>query len=315
MTLIEVLVVLAVTSTLSLLGATTAGDILSRTRLAICANNLARIGQVPGIQMREFERGRQAAFTDTTHWILSALKETNEKGILRCPEGGREFTLSDPVPGAPAPWMTTNMCIEINPDNCDANSFWMQTPCGVIERNSMVYYSGPAGIVKVKPQGPTTITINGQLVGLDITQASTITSANMTVELRNTSKNGKAMGQWEILIAATDATIVPEPPSASAARDAQEAAIEAAKPRYFVSYGMNPTVASGATLRSGNILAMDYSELVVQTSDPQWSAPDYSFARHRGLLNVLFRDGTVRQLSPQNLDPTLPENAREYWQP
>ncbi|MCE5326965.1 MAG: hypothetical protein LLG01_11190 [Planctomycetaceae bacterium] len=314
MTLVEVLVVLAVTSTLSLLGVTTAGDIWARTRQAICANNLARIGQVPGIQMREFEKGRQAAFTDASHWILAALRDTSDKNILRCPEGGREFTLDDPLPESPEPWMTTNMCIDIDPDNCDASRFWMQTPAGVIDRNSMKAYNGAASVVTVKPQGPTTITINGQLVALDISFASTITSSSMTVDLRNVSKSGNAMGQWQIMIAATNATITPEPLAAKSLAP-ETATMQTLKPRYYVSYGMNPTAASGATLRSGNILAMDYENLVVQTSDPQWPAADYSFARHRGQLNVLFRDGTVKQLSPQELDPSVPENAREYWQP
>ncbi len=86
------------------------------------------------------------------------------------------------------------------------------------------------------------------------------------------------------------------------------------------SYGMNAAtrILGGAP---GKILALDYERSVARSSD-NWSAakldPDGdgvpSFARHGGRINVLFADGGVKKMHPQQINPASPSTAQTYWE-
>ncbi len=86
------------------------------------------------------------------------------------------------------------------------------------------------------------------------------------------------------------------------------------------SYGMNETV---DPLRSGpgKILVIDYEHVVVRLKQP-WSDEEFdpdgdglpSFARHRQRINVLFTDGGVKRMRPQDIDPASPSIANRYWE-
>ncbi|MGB2823032.1 MAG: prepilin-type N-terminal cleavage/methylation domain-containing protein [Phycisphaerae bacterium] len=85
-------------------------------------------------------------------------------------------------------------------------------------------------------------------------------------------------------------------------------------------YGMN-----GAHLdmqKGGKIQAIDYLRTTAYSTDDwnegQWDLdeddrPD--FLRHRGRLNVLYTDGTVRLKWREDVDPVDVETERELWQP
>ena len=65
---------------------------------------------------------------------------------------------------------------------------------------------------------------------------------------------------------------------------------------------------------------LDYERSIARASD-QWSHPRMDpdgdglpvFARHRGRLNALFGDQSVRKMRPADIDPVTPSVADYYW--
>ena len=100
------------------------------------------------------------------------------------------------------------------------------------------------------------------------------------------------------------------------------------------SYGMNEyaidKVTAGKFIRGGvggaggKILVMDYSRIVASPEPPDdWTTEVFDpaqsgepiFARHFGLANVLFSDGSVRPERPADIDPMAPTAAMKWWMP
>jgi hypothetical protein len=108
--------------------------------------------------------------------------------------------------------------VNINPGNSTQNMFELQTPDDTITRSTLLNegsgftYTGPATEIKVKPKSTgRSLTINGVTYRLDTNTQYTIESDDMSVYLRNVAGPGNAMGRWWLNIAATDATITPDP--------------------------------------------------------------------------------------------------------
>ena len=96
-------------------------------------------------------------------------------------------------------------------------------------------------------------------------------------------------------------------------------------------YGMNEyaidKVVSGNLIRGvggagGKVLVMDYPFLVAKTTDI-WTDkvfdPDQKgqplFARHFGMANILFSDGSVHPERPEDIDLFEPTKAMKWWMP
>src|SRR5262249_41154769 len=83
------------------------------------------------------------------------------------------------------------------------------------------------------------------------------------------------------------------------------------------SYGVN----NRASVFSGNdlhkVLLVEYKHVVAYQVGAQatdnW--PDLYAARHRNRLNVLFRDGSVKNMSPKDIDPRVPSIYQTNWLP
>ena len=99
------------------------------------------------------------------------------------------------------------------------------------------------------------------------------------------------------------------------------------------SYGMNEyAIAQLDTLGNlvrrsvggagGKILVLDYARPVASPDDI-WTDkvfdPDQKgqprFARHFGMANILFSDGSVRAERPEDIDPIAPTAAMKWWMP
>jgi len=87
------------------------------------------------------------------------------------------------------------------------------------------------------------------------------------------------------------------------------------------SYGMNMNARTvgGA---GGKILVMDYLLLVASTTD-NWKDLFFDpaksgvplFARHFGMANILFSDGSVHPERPDAIDPITATVAKQWWEP
>jgi len=98
------------------------------------------------------------------------------------------------------------------------------------------------------------------------------------------------------------------------------------------SYGMNEYAidkvdTDGKLIRGvggagGKILVLDYLRLEAKTTDiwtDKFFDPDKSgvplFARHFGMANVLFSDGSVQPERPADINPIAPTTALKWWEP
>lgn len=97
------------------------------------------------------------------------------------------------------------------------------------------------------------------------------------------------------------------------------------------SYGMN-SVSARLMSAKRKLLVMDYEQSVAVGStydegtgraqhlgfwDPPSDEPKASptFARHFGKCNVLLVDGSVKLMSPDEINPNDPDNTEKYWDP
>jgi len=100
------------------------------------------------------------------------------------------------------------------------------------------------------------------------------------------------------------------------------------------SYGMNEYaidkytvdmkfVRRGVGGAGGKILILDYSRPVAYPDKDDWTDEVFDpnqggkprFARHFGMANVLFSDGSVRPERPEDIDPMAPTAAMKWWMP
>jgi prepilin-type N-terminal cleavage/methylation domain-containing protein/prepilin-type processing-associated H-X9-DG protein len=100
------------------------------------------------------------------------------------------------------------------------------------------------------------------------------------------------------------------------------------------SYGMNEyaidkVTDDGELIRGvggagGKILVLDYSRPVASPDKDDWMTdevfnPDQSgvprFARHFGMANILFSDGSVQPMRPADIDPFEPTAEMKWWMP
>jgi prepilin-type N-terminal cleavage/methylation domain-containing protein/prepilin-type processing-associated H-X9-DG protein len=90
---------------------------------------------------------------------------------------------------------------------------------------------------------------------------------------------------------------------------------------FVTSYGMNAQQMY-LTDQSGRVAILDYSKYLARASDA-WGdkAVDPNrdgvpiFARHGHRINVLFTDGAVRTVHPDEINPISPTNQILYWDP
>jgi type II secretory pathway pseudopilin PulG len=97
------------------------------------------------------------------------------------------------------------------------------------------------------------------------------------------------------------------PPSSSGALAASTA-----------SYGVNSKAQNFSLFSdTGKVLAVEYRKAVADVIGPQaadiWQ--DQSAPRHAGVLNVLYRDGSVMDMMPPDVDPTQPQIRSAVWVP
>ena len=85
-----------------------------------------------------------------------------------------------------------------------------------------------------------------------------------------------------------------------------------------VSYGVSNIAGNFSTTGdTQKVLVLEYRTLVASIVGPDakdfW--PQTYAARHNGALNVLFRDGSVQEFYPDDINPMLSDLYRTYWLP
>jgi prepilin-type N-terminal cleavage/methylation domain-containing protein len=84
------------------------------------------------------------------------------------------------------------------------------------------------------------------------------------------------------------------------------------------SYGVNNAAQYfGPTDQTPKVLALEYKQLVANVVGVGGSDfwPAECAPRHHGMLNVLFADTTVREMTPSDIDPRVNEIYKAHWLP
>ena len=84
------------------------------------------------------------------------------------------------------------------------------------------------------------------------------------------------------------------------------------------SYGVNNAAQYiGTTDQSAMVLALEYKQLVANVVGVGGSDfwPTECAPRHHGMLNVLFADTSVRDMTPGDIDPRVNEIYKAHWLP
>ncbi len=116
------------------------------------------------------------------------------------------------------PALSMEADLNINPTNNSSRSFRMQTPSGQIDRATLLSggssytYAGAATEIRLRAKsGGNTIIVNETVISMATGTTYTITSDDMTVNLRNVGGPGNAMGHWWIEIICNEPTVSPDP--------------------------------------------------------------------------------------------------------
>jgi len=344
-TLVELLVVIMIMGLLIALMLPALQGAWQTWKRTQCATNLYRIGQAYGVQVNDVRLGWAAEFAPWgwTGALLPYLE--NQYEVLICPEDDRELEgwnlsqVGDPISEVvefktvsgggtfydlfdagrwvvkfsdTQFWDAKSKGLLSNADS--ANNLRSKYDCTyVLDTNPNRYwlchedYGGDEDykdlMVKVVDNGDATVTLS--------IMPGWTAHRNYLLDKRT----GEQLGFWGAGSGkASDANTITD-----------ELTIEGASAGGMMevlncSYGMNRYVKK---LGGGEkILAMDYACIVVSPvhiwtdenlDADQDGVPD--FARHRGRVNVLFLDGSVKAMDPWEIDPESPSVARHYWEP
>lgn len=145
---------------------------------------------------------------------------TSFASILVSYSGGEEEEELDGEEEPETPALSMEADLNINPTNNSSKRFQMQTPSGQISRSTLqsngssYTYTGPASEIRLRAKNHgNTITVNETDITLSTSTTYTISSDNMTVNLRNTHGGswGQSNGHWWIEITCSDPTVTPDP--------------------------------------------------------------------------------------------------------
>jgi len=318
-TLVELLVVIAIIALLIAFLAPNLSSALRHARTVQCANNLKRIGE--GVMNR-----RAALGTDWDNRLLAGTWPQalppyvgGETGIFLCPEDRDPTTVGGdfPVQMAISPNHTwpgiTHYCDLVPGPMCrkmsvDQHAVWFNGGGGPVPD-----YDGPEGF-------PVTYFLTFE----DIEGGGDMDCNDCQVKVELDANNVPTFypadlwsGYMMFFVWSADHTnaLDSDPPLAVYPNETRSVTAVGGR----ASYGMNDDVArlAGGT---GKILAVDYEQIVADSSQDQWS--DWhdennvpTFARHGGKMNVLHMDGSGKLRRPDDIDPAEESVAERCWQP
>ena len=318
-TLVELLVVIAVIALLAVLMLPTLSSFSRVTNRTTCANNLKRIGESITL-FSAGDPGGQKALVNPARWPTQLSEFVGDGGVFICPEGDSELQTAESVPLPDLVSIhvtTTNYDLEliegpyvakvsdeqfraitfqtgkrINAPAYDAGAdptvFWYLLEDVPFERGDLDYDIG----IKVTENGDGTVTLS----------VKQITGAGYDFNLVDKTDNRKILvRKYEMDGSADHEVIVGEGGGGLA------------------SYGMNAAFQSILN-DPDKIMVMDYAWFVARTTH-DWSGEKLKsnipgipiFARHHGMINVLFTDGSVRLKRPDEVNPGDPDVQRTLW--
>ena len=312
-TLIELLVVIAILILLIALFIPNLRNMMSRTHIVTCANNLKEIGKAV--------HGRKADGQDRPdliegHWVVEIIKYLDSGDVLICPEGLSAWAATQSVE-----------------DQIDIKSGSSYIPLVVgpkmikLSDNQWLYTVGIKEVHTTEPvpydpdDGSNGVYWWGWEDGSD--------NDFQDMAIRVTPLPGGWADVWVQSGTAGSPELWTKPPRECLAVDIEingwKYGTDTFKEFQFnvggeCSYGMN-----NAMLKLSHptrILALDYGAVTAKSTDvwadPKWDTDgdgELDFARHLGRINVLLVNGSVKLKTVDQINPASPTAARTHWDP
>jgi len=329
-TLVELLVVVAIIALLVLFMVPTFQGVHDRAHTMKCANHLRRIGEA--VEARNASQNKVAKL-ETYGWPGKLVDYLGDEGsmVLECPaaDGLGENTGGDHKP------LEEFACIAYHPDHTGRKMEFIES--GRMAKASQTQFDRNGGNMrshwasgegyKDDHKGVIYWGYEDQRVGgddyQDVLVKETLTPDGRS-ELEITSETSGKPCVWDkkksVVLAhyneinrwyavprysPTSKTVYVESGSGTGS-----------------NYAMNAHTV-GEDIAGSKIMAMDYIWTIARSVD-NWYGDDnfdtdndrqLDFARHDGRANVLFPGGTVKLMSPSEIDPSYNQLRTKYWMP
>ena len=297
-TLIELLVVVSVIALLVTILVPSVTVALSMARSALCRHNLHQLADAFHAHAAATASRRDDGLSRPLHqpesWPNIPMSTVTEKQIYICPE--------EPI----ASGDLTQYCIHSNYDGTSFNGLGLdirfddgEDCCKVLnETDEYIEYGFDDGRINDLDYGTIDITIrvtkSPPIIGTYMSDRYRGYNGSDGVGVLSLHCNGQVVPGWE------DFRNVPQGATFNIGGAPS-------------NYGMNAR-AGRVDLSPDTIVLLDYPRLLANDGEDMTNALAKAAKRHRGTINVLLADGSVRGLLAVQLDPGIGENA-ERWSP
>jgi prepilin-type N-terminal cleavage/methylation domain-containing protein/prepilin-type processing-associated H-X9-DG protein len=315
-TLIELLVVIAVIALLAVLMMPTFTGVRQVANKTTCANNLKRIGET--ITLFSGSRsGGGGVPLNPAGWPVQLTKYLGEGDAFVCPEGESELQTPESLP------LSDLACVHVTTTGMDLEFIEGPFVAKLSDEQFQAINWGPAHVA-VPPYSAGKDPTLFWWVQEDIVQAGSDMDYEIAVRVQENGDGSVTLRVKQITGAGYNFNLVDKPDrnvlvSKSQMNGGPGSEVVLGTGGGMTSYGMNAQI-NEILDDAKKIMVLDYKWFVARSTH-NWSddklASDIPgvpvFARHKGMINVLFTDGSVELKRPDEVNPVDAEIQRSLW--
>ncbi len=315
-TLVELLVVIAIIALLAILMAPTFTGLSSTTNRTKCANNLKRIGEAATLFVGSGPGGGDRKLTPT-RWSVQLAEFVDDGGVFVCPEGESELQTPESLP------LTDLACIHVTTTGMDLEFIEGPFVAKLSDEQFQSINWGPAHVV-VPEYDPGVDPTFFWWVLEDIVAPGSDMDYEIAVKVMENGDGTLTLRVKQITGAGYNFNLIEKPDRNVLVTKGQMdggpgSEVVMGGGGGTTSYGMNAQINKIAN-HAEKIMVLDYPWFVAN-SNHDWSSDRLAgkipgipnFARHSGMINVLFTGGSVSLKRPDEIDPSDPSVQQTLW--
>ena len=315
-TIIELLVVVAIIALLTALLVPTFTGVSRTANRTMCANNLRRVGEAVTLFRGSGQSGRGAQLIPT-RWPIQLGDFLGDGGAFVCPDGESELQASQALP------VHDLVCVNVTTTGMDLELIEGPFVAKLSDEQFQAINWGPAHVSVPSYNAGSNPTVCWWVLE-DIVNAGSDMDYEIAVRVEENGDGSLTLRVKQItgagynfnLINKSDREILV---TKSQMNGGPGSEVVLGGGGGMTSYGMNAEINSNAD-EVDKIMVLDYPWFVAN-SNHDWSGEKFTsdvpgipiFARHHGMVNVLFPGGAVHLKRPDEIDPIDPNIQRTLW--